>query len=319
MAPRSFSSELAQSFESERPLRVLVGWDASNSEAIEFAAWLGRSLPVTVRVAASVSGSWTKSLSSKKYDKWLQKQRDTISEKATKALKHELPRSQWADPVAQVLERGSLAECLFEMADGFEADILLLGSKSKTSKGRFRPTSDADEMMHSSPLPLGLAPKGVQLSKKGITRVTYSLIDSGAVQPSFSGLAYATTLASLLDVPLRIIAFSPSEGGGFDDQEDQMEWNEAALGLLDRARDSAFAVAEHLGPEHTERLDVSNFVATGKGWKKAIDSVKWKKGDILCLGSKSSGPLKRVFVGTREGEFIRFAPVPVIVYPRGKH
>ena len=133
MAPRSFSSELAQSFESERPLRVLVGWDASNSEAIEFAAWLGRSLPVTVRVAASVSGSWTKSLSSKKYDKWLQKQRDTISEKATKALKHELPRSQWADPVAQVLERGSLAECLFEMADGFEADILLLGSKSKTS------------------------------------------------------------------------------------------------------------------------------------------------------------------------------------------
>ncbi|WP_168156152.1 universal stress protein [Corynebacterium sp. NML98-0116] len=139
------------------------------------------------------------------------------------------------------------------------------------------------------------------------------------MQPSFSGLAYATTLASLLDVPLRIIAFSPSEGGGFDDQEDQMEWNEAALGLLDRARDSAFAVAEHLGPEHTERLDVSNFVATGKGWKKAIDSVKWKKGDILCLGSKSSGPLKRVFVGTREGEFIRFAPVPVIVYPRGKH
>ena len=62
---------------------------------------------------------------------------------------------------------------------------------------------------------------------------------------------------------------------------------------------------------------MESFVASGKGWKRSIDSVKWKKGDVMCIGSQPSDNLKRVFVGTREGEFIRFAPVPVIIYPRG--
>ena len=81
-------------------------------------------------------------------------------------------------------------------------------------------------------------------------------------------------------------------------------------------RDQAFSVCNQI--EGCEGLDVETLLASGKGWKRAIDSVKWKKGDLLCLGSQPSGQLKRVFVGTREGEFIRFAPVPVLIYPRSE-
>ena len=35
----------------------------------------------------------------------------------------------------------------------------------------------------------------------------------------------------------------------------------------------------------------------------------------MCLGSQPTQQLTSVFVGTREGEFIRYAPVPVIVCP----
>ena len=36
----------------------------------------------------------------------------------------------------------------------------------------------------------------------------------------------------------------------------------------------------------------------------------------MCLGSQPTQQLTSVFVGTREGEFIRYASVPVIVCPR---
>ena len=116
-------------------------------------------------------------------------------------------------------------------------------------------------------------------------------------------------------MPLRIIAFSPQEQT--DDLSLAAEWNESTLGLLDRARDQAYGVASAMGPACADNFDVHAFVASGKGWKRSIDSVKWKKGDLLCMGSQPSDQLKRVFVGSREGEFIRFAPVPVIIHPRG--
>jgi len=43
--------------------------------------------------------------------------------------------------------------------------------------------------------------------------------------------------------------------------------------------------------------------------------VKWKKGDIMFLGTHPSPQFTSVFVGTLEGEFIRYASVPVVVCP----
>lgn len=323
MPARSFSSDLANLPHTDGALRIVVGWDSShsnNKEALEFAAWIGRSIPVKVQVTGTTKGSWTKSLSDKKYKKWLKHARSEFRDRVDKALDGVLPRSQRAKHVARLVERTSSAEPLYDVARSFNADMIILGSRAKTAKSRFRPTSAADELMHSSTLPLGLAPKNLKLSKKGITRVTYALIDSDEVsgdgnRERFPGLAYATTLACVTGVPLRIVAFSPDERTS-DFSHELATWNETTLGLLDRVRDQAFDVCT--GHEHDYHLDVETVLASGNGWKRAVDSVKWKKGDILCLGSQPSGQLKRVFVGSREGEFIRFAPVPVLIYPRSE-
>lgn len=321
MSSRSFTHDLAELPTSGTPLRVVVGWESSNTEAVEFAAWLGRSLPVKVQLVSAVEGGWKKPLSAKKYKRWFRDRAQEFELQARRVMKTHLPRSQWAKHPALLAERADIAGSLYQCAEDYTADLILVGSRAKTAKSRFRPSSDADALMHSSPVPLGLAPKGVHLSRKGITRVTYALIESSrSAEPKsegrFSGLPYAATMACVLGVPLRIIAFSPTEQ--LSDMSDAaVEWNETTLGLLDRARDQAFSVATALDPGFAESFDVESFVASGKGWKRSIDSVKWKKGDLLCMGSQPSEQLKRVFVGTREGEFIRFAPVPVIVYPRG--
>lgn len=324
MSSHSFTSVLAQCSAGERPLRVVVGWDSLSTEAVEFAAWLGRSLPVSVQVVSAVENSWKKPLTGKKYKKWFKDRAAEFEQQARKVLKAHVPRAQWAKQSAHLAPSAHLTDSLCESAQEFSADLILLGSSAKTQKGRFRPTSTADALMHASPVPLGLAPRDVHLSRKGITRVTYAVVDratggepgGSAGGEVFSGLPYAATLACVLGVPLRIIAFSPSaENSGVS--EHAAEWNEATLGLLDRARDEAFGVAASIDPRCADSLDVHSIIAVGRGWKRAIDSVKWKKGDLMCLGSQPSEQHRRVFVGSTEGEFIRFAPVPVVIYPRG--
>jgi len=228
-----------------------------------------------------------------------------------KALKEHLPRTQWSKDVARLVDSKDTVRSLYDTAEDFNADLILLGSRAKTPKGRFRPSSVADELMRSCPVPLGLAPRGVKLAKKGITRVTYAIVmEDEPVEPDFSGLDYATALACSLGLPLRIIAFSPTAY-----EKLSSSWNEQTLGILDRARDYAWALAEEFAPERCDHFDVTSAVSAAKSWKRSIDSVKWKKGDIMCLGSQPTQQLTSVFVGTREGEFIRYASVPVIVCP----
>ncbi|QYH19057.1 universal stress protein [Corynebacterium aquatimens] len=215
MGNRSFTTDLAELPDNGQALRIVVGWDAMSTEAVEFAAWLGRSLPVKVQVVSAVESSWPKPISEKKYRKWFKERSSEFEAQAKKVLKAYVPRQQWAKEACHLTERTDVVNSLYTSAEELSADMIVLGSKAKTAKSRFRPSSIADALMHSSPVPLGLAPKGVHLSRKGITRVTYALVESSkSATPKgegrFSGLPYAATLACVLGVPLRIIAFSPS-------------------------------------------------------------------------------------------------------------
>ena len=290
-----------------------MGWDVTNTEAVEFAGWLGRSLPVRVQVTSNARSPWSKSLANaaKGRKKRMKEAQSTFDSRVEKALKEHLPRTQWSKDVARLVDSKDTVRSLYDTAEDFNADLILLGSRAKTPKGRFRPSSVADELMRSCPVPLGLAPRGVKLAKKGITRVTYAIVmEDEPVEPDFSGLDYATALACSLGLPLRIIAFSPTAY-----EKHSSSWNEQTLGILDRARDRAWALAEEFAPERCDHFDVTSAVSAAKSWKRSIDSVKWKKGDIMFLGTQPSPQFTSVFVGTLEGEFIRYASVPVVVCP----
>ena len=93
MVARSFTKELAELPADGKPLRVVVGWDAQNTEAIEFAAWLGRSLPVKVKVLSAVEGTWKKPLSGKKYKRWFRDRAQEFELQAKRVLKAHIPRA----------------------------------------------------------------------------------------------------------------------------------------------------------------------------------------------------------------------------------
>ncbi|ALC07029.1 hypothetical protein CDES_13495 [Corynebacterium deserti GIMN1.010] len=287
-----------------------------NESVFEFAAWLARTSDITVRGITTFIRPWPSSSISKlggKYHKWFKNLDSLYRNQFTKGLKDAgVDKSQWDDNVSAFADGPSESTLLTHAAEEFGADLILLGSDAAAPKGRFLASSTADALLHSSPVPLGLVPRGVKLSKKGVTRVNYAFTNES--DDFDQGLQYAAELAANWNVPLRILSFSPA---GITDQvasksldistELSSEWRELTLAMLDRARDGVLRG----NPE----LSVSSEIGSGWGWSGAIDALKWKKGDLLCLGSHPTDALSRVFVGSETMEIIRNSPVPTIIYP----
>ena len=57
-------------------------------------------------------------------------------------------------------------------------------------------------------------------------------------------------------------------------------------------------------------------IGRGHDWETALNDITWHDGDLLLIGSSESGPVARVFLGSRAAKIIRHTPVPVLVVPR---
>lgn len=57
-------------------------------------------------------------------------------------------------------------------------------------------------------------------------------------------------------------------------------------------------------------------VVDGHGWADALDRVGLGAGDLLMVGSSTSGVVSRVLLGCTATGIVRNAAVPVILLPR---
>jgi hypothetical protein len=58
-------------------------------------------------------------------------------------------------------------------------------------------------------------------------------------------------------------------------------------------------------------------IGQGSDGESALNDIDWHDGDLLVVGSSDSGPVARVFLGSRAAKIIRHTPVPVLVVSRG--
>ena len=304
-----------------RSVHILVAWNPTSSghEAISYAAWLARSMPVKIRVISILLRPWPATSLAKlggKYQKSFKKEAKACATAVEQALTAaDVDPQHWDDKVSVLADGSSPAPILSEAAKDFDADLVIVGSSASTPKGRFHTSSTTSALLHSSPSPLGLAPRATKLSKHGITRLNYAFLESGEAT-SQVGLLYAASLADRLSLPLRIVAFSPTgivdipvtiKKSLVQDLTDQ--WHENALAMLDRARDRIM--------DCFPDITVETGIGSGDGWSGAIDALKWKKGDLLCLDSSDAGPSPRVFIGSPTSEFLQHIRVPAVVLPAG--
>lgn len=301
-----------------QPLRLLMTWrpESAGNESAQVMAWIARTDASIARTATVISRTWspqTGSPEQQEYQHWLDAEAAACAEAARDALINAGVPPKTLDPEmpSVVSTDHSETKVLIDAAQEFSADMMILGSHPAAPRGRFRMGSTSDALLHCSPLPLLLAPRAPKLSKRGVTRVNCSYVDT---DQSHEALRLASDLAARWSVPLRLVAFSPRGATMYptqtpfnDDSHMMVEWREQALALLDRGRDRALS-------RHPNLL-VETETGSGYGWSGAINSLKWKKGDLLVIGSSVLGEFHRVFIGPSTNQILRHAPVPVLVSP----
>jgi nucleotide-binding universal stress UspA family protein len=193
-----------------------------------------------------------------------------------------------------VVPAPSVPTGLVDAVQQHAAELLVLGASAEAPDGRFGAGSVAERLLHSSPVPLALPPRGWD-DPAAPARLTCAWAGTAR-----SGEARAQALARRWGVPVRLVTFVPeravvlpSETGLRTEQVVSEEW--------------AADVQDSLG---------EGLLARGAGWAGALAAVPWEPGDVLVVASSRSGPPGRVFLGSTAAKVLRASPVPVLVVGR---
>ncbi|MCV7343869.1 universal stress protein [Mycolicibacterium rhodesiae] len=200
---------------------------------------------------------------------------------------------------------GGLLEAISEL----DAEVLILGSAADGKLGQVVIGSTADRLLHSSPVPMAISPRGYRGSKAGgLTRITAAYPGTADTLHVVQRVA---ALGRRLNVPMRVITFAvrgrtmypPEVGLSAEDS------------ILEQLAGYAREALAQLKTDGVVGPDVDVQVATGNGWDDALDAVDWQDGDLLAIGTSPAGGIARVFLGSRGSKILRHSPVPVLVLP----
>ncbi|MGI5200965.1 universal stress protein [Spirillospora sp. CA-108201] len=313
-------------------LRVVVGYspDERGDDALALAALIRsadrsrRLAPLTVvnvhppawpaRGAASVDAEWVA---------YLRSQAEEALAGATARLGElQVPRPE-VDPRVRA-HRGS-GRGLIEVAREVGADLVVIGSAPGGRRGRIAIGSTADQLLHDSPVPVMLAPRGYageslrhhralgpDRAARRLERMTVAFWPRRDVEgPLLAAAALARTLGlpmRLLTLVLRPAALAVRLGGGVG-------------GALDRqvaqADEDLREAAGLLGARLGDGMPVERLAEVGTGVAGTLDAVDMLPGEIVACLPGRHGPLRKVFLGEGSGKIVRAAPCPVLVLPRG--
>ena len=292
-------------------MTVVVGYLAGKSgiASLHLAAAAARTLRTSLTVATIVPKPWTYPSPARvdaEYAAWA----DQLAADSAREAQREL--ESMGQPVEVSFHshsHRSVSGGLVQVLEELDADLLVLGSSASGQLGQVVVGSTADRLLHSSPVPVAIAPRGYRGPRGGtLTRITCGY---PGTPESIEVVGRVAALARRLDVPLRIITFAvrgrtmyPPEVGLHAEDSILAAWESQATEMLARLRTDG-VVGD----------DVTLQVVSGNGWDQAIDDAEWQDGEILALGTSPRGGIAHVFLGSRGTKILRVSPVPVLVLP----
>ncbi|PQZ94552.1 universal stress protein UspA [Arthrobacter sp. MYb227] len=194
----------------------------------------------------------------------------------------------------------SMAQGLLEAVTDFKADMVIIGAASTGPFRRFTVGSVANALLHSSPMPVALAPSGY-LPPREITRITCAL---GTRTGAESVLEVALDSAAIRHVPLRLISLVALDRDPH--HSDDPNW----------ARTHAQRTLDHAVAGVASRTIVTADIAQGRSIEAAIEALEWDESEIVMIGSSRLAERSRIFLGSTANKMLRALPVPMIVVPR---
>ena len=199
----------------------------------------------------------------------------------------------------------SFAQSLVEFAEQKASDLIVVGGARDGFFGRHTIGPVTGALLHSSPIPVALAPRGyAEDPDEAIEAVT-------AAVPTKSGddnpLPFAITLASAAGLPIRMLSLVSAE-------------NLAEAGSAREVRQIQVAAAEEnlvlAARALPDSPEIESLVADGMTLESALKKLMWVDGDLLVVGSSRFAAPRRLFLGSTAARILAWVDVPVIVVPR---
>ena len=195
------------------------------------------------------------------------------------------------------------ARAIHDLATERRADLIVLGSAHRSRFGRVLLGDIGRRVMRQAPTPVAVAPRSYQ----AVPIRTVGVAFDGGPQ-SREALAAAVGLASSLDARLRvlIVGFIPGYATPYVYPDD---WRRYVDGVHEKCDVLLQRTLVDLGDTATGE------VAYGHPADELVRASA--EIDLLVVGSRRYGPVRRVVLGSTSDRLVHEARCPVLVVPRG--
>ena len=204
----------------------------------------------------------------------------------------------------------SVSSGLLELAGQRAVSLVVLGSSSAGLLGRVGLSGVAERILHSTHVPVMLAPRGFSAAGTRVTRMTVAF---GPSDERSDLLQRSAALADGLGAGLRVASFASRPVTGFTSSiESRAE--DLVVHQWARQLETMIGAALPTG-EGAVVTQVEAVVGQGSSWSDAIAAVSWGAGDVLAVGASSS-VISSFLLGSHASKIVRNSPVPVYLMPR---
>lgn len=275
---------------SENPGPVLVGYDGrpQGRDAIALGRVLSQAAGTTLLVASAYPADISASA----------RPSEELRAEAEQILAEGLElagRDALVDGVA--VAGRSPARALHELAEQEHPAVVVVGSSHRGPLGRVLAGNVAQQLLSGSPCPVALAPRGLADREPELRTIGVGFDDG---PDSWSALQRAAGLAVGAGAAVLVIhALEPpvrSDEVAAERRAAELAVNRAVASLSSEVHPQA-------------RLLEGDPV-------RVLETEAHAGLDLLVLGSRGFGPLRRVLLGSLSSELVRQAPCPLLVVPR---
>jgi nucleotide-binding universal stress UspA family protein len=211
----------------------------------------------------------------------------------------------------RVVVARSAAQGLHQLAESERADALIVGSSHRGPVGRVLAGSVAERLLHGAPCPVAVAPAGFrERPDRGLRIVGCAFDGSDEARLAAQHAAY---LARRARAKLLLLAVhEPELIFGIDQVPGAYNLQELAESERKRLARALEAAAAAVEPD----LEVQHEVLEGSAVETLAGAAE-NGIDLLIVGSRAYGPVRRVLLGGVSSGLVRSSPAPVLVVPRG--
>ncbi|HSI80985.1 MAG TPA: universal stress protein [Solirubrobacterales bacterium] len=208
----------------------------------------------------------------------------------------------------RAIVEGSPARALNDLAEGVDPVALVIGSSRRGAIGRVLLGSVGSALLSGAPCPIAVAPHGYAAAdSRRLLRIAVAVNGSEEAWPA---LAAAAGLAGRLHAGLAVLAVVEpirlSHGGQYP-AIDPATYRDASERELGRVLERAVELVPDEIPAERRLLE---------GDPAEVLSEAAADFDLLVVGSRAFGPIRRALLGSVSAQLMRAAPCPVLLLPR---